>query len=378
MLFPINHVDTNMVYLNDVLKHFLLKAIVLNQYRKANLFPAEFIDVHDNKKNAIDKKFKTVFDQIKNLSPVQKKQLKRMYFNHQRTKRLCQDGVLIVDFSGFPEAFKKALKALGEYLYTSGLKNAQIRNLAIDKYGDKNSTLHEHWLEFKRINGAVCCFCGIQDYEEQLPNSTKTKWRPAYDHYLPKDKYPFAAVNFKNLIPCCYQCNSKAKGVVDPCNCDKSGRKKAKYPFDNTISLGLKFKFIKENLAAKKPWVVELKDELDESHQTWNRVYKIKDRVASRLNSNYVSWLSLHHSDVICAPTMVGRKAILLQKAQELANEATQQREYIHQANLLATLSNTSDGILDSILQAIKPDPSPATKQDGIVLLNQMGFSLAS
>lgn len=378
MLFPIDHIDTNMVYLNEVLKHFIDKSISLSQYRKSSLFPAAFIPVHDHSKNAIDTKFRALFDQIKTLSQPQKKKLRRMYINQQRTKRLCQGSAAIVDFASYPDAFKKALKSLGEYLYTSGLKNAQIRQLAIAKYGNNNSTLYEHWLEFKRVNGSVCCFCGIQEYEEQLPNTARSKWRPAYDHYLPKEKYPFAAVNFQNLIPCCYQCNSKAKGSFDPCICDKSGRKVAKYPFDKAVSLGLRFKFIKENLAAKKPWVVELRDENDESHQSWNRVYKIKDRVASRLNSNYVSWLTRHHSDVMGAPNIAAKKNVLIQKAQELAAEARQQREYIHQANLLATLSTFSDGVLESILLAIKPQPDPTTKQEGITLLNNMGFSFVS
>lgn len=378
MLFPIDYIDTNMVYLNEVLKHFIDKSFFLRQYRKSSLFPADFIPVHDYNRNVIDKKFRAVFAQINTLSQAQKKQLRRMYINQQRTKRLCDGSAMIVDFTSYPEAFRKALKSLGEYLYTSGLKNIQIRQLAIAKYGDNNSTLYDHWLEFKKVNGSVCCFCGIQEYEEQLPNTARSKWRPAYDHYLPKDKYPLAAVNFQNLIPCCYQCNSKAKGSIDPCICDKSGRKVAKYPFDKAISLGLRFKFIKENLAAKKPWFVELSDESDESHQSWNRVYKIKDRVSLRLNLNYVSWLTRHHSDVMSAPDIAAKKKVLIQKAQELAAEARQQREYIHQANLFATLSTISDGVLESILLAIKPQPSPETKQEGIILLNNMGFSFVS
>ncbi|HAT41055.1 MAG TPA: hypothetical protein DCS87_04925 [Rheinheimera sp.] len=376
MLFPIEPVDTNMVYLNEVLKHFINRAVSLSQYRKASLFPADFIPVHDNPKNAIESKFRAVFSQINNLNFQQRNRLKRMYANHQRTKRLCQGHIAIIDFSVYPDGFKKALKSLGEYLYISGLKNVQIKNLAIQKYGNNNSTLYDHSLAFKRVNGSICCFCGIQEYEEQLPNTSRTKWRPAYDHYLPKEKYPFAAVNFQNLIPCCYQCNSKAKGSIDPCNCDTTGRKKAKHPFDSSPPLGLKFKFVSEKLAADQPWVVELKDELDEAHQSWNRVYKIKERVSARLNAHYVAWLRGHHAAIVGAPTMAGKKAILLQKAIDLANEATQQREYIHQANLLATLSDVSDAMLDSILQAIKPDPIPVTKQAGIALLNNMGFSL--
>lgn len=377
MLFRIEFVDTNMIYLNEVLKHFILNAVLSNQYRKARLFPTEFIVVHDNKKNAVDKHFKAVFEQIKILNPELKKQLKRMYFNHQRTKRLCQDSVEIVNFTDYPDKFKKALKALGEYLYTSGLKNSQIRGLAVSRYGDVNSTIHEHWLAFKRVNGSVCAFCGIQDYEEQLPDESDTKWRPAYDHYLPKEKYPLAAVNFKNLIPCCYQCNSKSKGAVDPCNCNNLGRKKARYPFSTDMTLGLKLKFVKENVAANKPWLVELRDELDDAHQTWNRVYKIKDRVTSRLNADYTSWLLPYLDECSRLPDIASKKEILLQKAKVLAKFAKQNREYVHQANLLASLAiTTSDEITDSILSSITPDQDPDNLKDGIDLLNAMGFSL--
>ncbi|EEX34083.1 MULTISPECIES: hypothetical protein [Vibrio] len=378
MLFPIEYVETNMVYLNEVFKHFIQKASVMTQYRKASLFPTEFIDVHDDSRNDIDKKFKAVFEQIKSLNPSQKKQLKRMYINHQRTKRLCQDRVAIVDFSAYPEQFKKSLKSLGEYLYSSGLKNTRIQQLAIAKYGDNNSTLYDHWLAFKEVNGSVCCFCGIQDYEEQLPDTSIKKWRPAYDHYLPKEKYPFSAVNFRNLIPCCYQCNSKSKGAFDPCNCKKTGRKKAKYPFSNDIVVGLKFKFVAENVAMKTPWVVELNDENDEVHQTWNRVYQIKDRVASRLNSNYVTWLRIICPDCIGATDIAAKKVTLTEKAIELASNAKEQRESIHQANLMATLALTQDELLGSILQTIEPDPQPESTQAGVALLNSMGFSLAS
>lgn len=375
MLFPIEYIDTNMVYLNEIFKYFIIKSITLNQYRKTSLFPADFVPVHDNNKNAFQQKFKAVFEQIRILTPGQKKLLKRMYFNQQRTKRLCQDGVAIVDLSNYPVPFKNALKALGKYLYESGLKNTQIRQLAIIKYGDNNSSLYEHWIAYKQRNGSVCCFCGIQDYEEQLPDESDIKWRPAYDHYLPKEKYPFAAVNFKNLIPCCYQCNSKSKGAVDPCNWSLAGQKQAKYPFSNEITLGLTFKFVKENVAAKTPWIVELRNEADEAHQTWNMVYKIKDRVSTRVNLNYVVWLKNSCPDCLRLSVTAQKKEALSKKAIELASAAKHQREYIHQANLMATLANINDDILESILETIEPDPTPSTKQEGLKLLKEMGFS---
>jgi len=374
MLFKIEYIETNMIYLNEVLGHFIRKSVELSQYRKNSLFPAEFIPIHDNQKNSIDTKFKAVFNEIKKLQPAQKKRLKRMYFNHQRIARLCQDNVGIIDFSGLPDDLKKRLKALGDYLYTSALKNVQIKQLAIDKHGDKNSTLNELWTAFRGRNGVVCSFCGIQEYEEQLPDDSKTEWRPAFDHYLPKDQYPLAAVNFKNLVPCCTQCNSKAKGAIDPCQCKATGRKKALFPYNNSDSLGLNFKFVKENIAAKSPWVVTLKKEVDEKHQTWNRVYKIKERVKSRLNAHYVHWIKVECSECLTS-NIQQAKVKLGEKAAEHIKLAKEERESIHKAIMMATLATANDDLLASLLETIEPDPQPNNRVDGLNMLNELGFN---
>jgi len=374
MLLKIKFIDTNMTYLNEVLGHFIRKSVNLNQYRKNSLFPTEFLAVHDSPQNEIDTKFKAVFNEIKKLEPAQKKSLRRMYINHQRITRLCQYNVKIIDFSGFPVELKKSLKALGDYLYSSALKNVQIKQIAIDKYGDNNSTLNELWRAFRDENGTVCCFCGIQEYEEQLPDDSQTEWRPAFDHYLPKEQYPLAAVNFNNLVPCCTQCNSKAKGAVDPCQCKDTGRKQALFPYNNPESLGLKFNFVKENIAAKSPWNVTLKNETDEKHQTWNRVYKIKDRVKSRLNANYVNWIKVECSECFTV-SIQQAKVKLHEKAAQYIQLSTQQREAKHKAIMMATLAEASDELLASLLETIKPYPQPNNQADGLNMLNELGFN---
>lgn len=35
------------------------------------------------------------------------------------------------------------------------------------------------------------------------------------DHFFPKSRYPYFAVSFYNLIPCCHDCNSKLKGASE-------------------------------------------------------------------------------------------------------------------------------------------------------------------
>lgn len=374
MLFKVEYIDTNMIYLNEVLKHFIYNAVSLRSYRKLSLFPVEFLGVHDAKNNSIDSRFKAVFNELKMLDASQKKRLKRMYLNHQRVARLCQGSVGIVDFSGFPDGFKEALKKLGEYLYSSALNNSRIRELAIIKYGDNNSTLHELWKSFRDRNGVVCCFCGIQEYEEQPSETDKFRWRPAFDHYLPKEKYPLAAVNFKNLIPCCYQCNSKSKGAEDPCTCKEHGRKKALFPYNNQEVLGLKFEFIKENVAAKSPWVVSLKDEADEKHTTWDRVYDIKVRVKSRLNANYVNWIKVDCSECLTANVKDAKRTLFHKAAQYMA-EAPQKREYVHKAIMMASLASANDDLLECVLNTISPDPRPSDLEEGMKMLRGLGFN---
>ena len=52
MLFPVNYVETNLSFLNDVLRQFIQKSVTLRIYRKASLFPAEFIAIHDTSNDA--------------------------------------------------------------------------------------------------------------------------------------------------------------------------------------------------------------------------------------------------------------------------------------------------------------------------------------
>lgn len=62
----------------------------------------------------------------------------------------------------------------------------------------------------------VCPYCGRSKVvigEEVGERVSK----PPLDHFLPKTKYPFLAVNYYNLIPCCTTCNQMDnKGDYDP------------------------------------------------------------------------------------------------------------------------------------------------------------------
>lgn len=107
-------------------------------------------------------------------------------------------------------------------------KYADLPKALTDEYG----SIQEHFNEFKKQqNGKVCPFCGITALK---PISDRNR-RNAYDHYIPKAKYPFVSINFKNLFPICHECNSDEKDDFDtPYNAGI--RQRILYPFDTTYS----------------------------------------------------------------------------------------------------------------------------------------------
>lgn len=71
-----------------------------------------------------------------------------------------------------------------------------------------------HFIEQLRLK--ICPYCGRQHINvARFPGYRDSK--PNIDHFLPKTLYPFLAISFRNLIPCCSVCNEIAnKRDYDP------------------------------------------------------------------------------------------------------------------------------------------------------------------
>ena len=62
----------------------------------------------------------------------------------------------------------------------------------------------------------ICPYCGASEIKSLYRGSVLAFSAPI-DHYFPKSKYPFLALNYYNLIPCCSKCNDcHNKGSFDP------------------------------------------------------------------------------------------------------------------------------------------------------------------
>lgn len=59
---------------------------------------------------------------------------------------------------------------------------------------------------------SVCPYCNRMYTFTVKRGSGKS--RPQFDHYLPKSKYPYFAVSFYNLIPCCGLCNQSKSNTT--------------------------------------------------------------------------------------------------------------------------------------------------------------------
>lgn len=116
--------------------------------------------------------------------------------------------------------------------YTKGKILTQTENGAI-YIDDFHDILHHIFVEelyekqfdklqfIKSHDLSVCPYCGRQKIDVASYANKRTS-KPPIDHFFPKSKYPFLAVSFRNLIPCCTNCNEFAnKGDFDPLEAGK-------------------------------------------------------------------------------------------------------------------------------------------------------------
>jgi len=101
-----------------------------------------------------------------------------------------------VELADLPETIREPAKELFVFAFglltDFGVRAAQYR-VIYDSTPDK-----------------VCPFCGIEGFAAPAAPSED------FDHYLPKSRFPFAAVNLWNLVPAGSDCNRKYKRDLNP------------------------------------------------------------------------------------------------------------------------------------------------------------------
>ena len=228
-----------------------------------------------------------VFEDFKLLSVVEIDQLKHWYDSNNNIELCCAGDssvtpVTYADISTLSKDLSKHLKSFYKNLYSQSF-------LSLKSIKNRIGEIDGHYQNFMDKNDeGKCPFCGIHD----IKGNYHTK-REAYDHYLPKDKYPFNTINFSNLVPACNECNSSYKlskntlfESTNPLSTTVGTRRKAFYPYStnkNDIKFGITL--------STQDWTNIIPDEihfemlpelLHEEIATWNDVYAIEERYKAK------------------------------------------------------------------------------------------------
>ncbi|TDQ18897.1 hypothetical protein DFQ04_0708 [Algoriphagus boseongensis] len=224
--------------------------------------------------------------------------LAQAYKNNNNVLDLCkqQNGCNPYVYStlqALSEPLKNELISFYKSLFTSVIHLKAVQ--------DKIGTIDSHYDEFVTTNDErKCPFCGLNSIKG--PNRTV---RDAYDHYLPKDIYPFNSINFKNLAPMCHECNSSHKLRQDPITSpNTNARRRAFFPYDTDngyeINIDLTFSNPDINTLSENDVTVNLTSPTHQQEvDTWKEVFGIeeryKEKCASKTDGKY--WFMQIHDE---------------------------------------------------------------------------------
>lgn len=64
---------------------------------------------------------------------------------------------------------------------------------------------------YKLLDFHTCPYCNLRDIKAVLNESGQVIMKQAFDHFFADSKFPFLAISFYNLVPCCTPCNTNFK-----------------------------------------------------------------------------------------------------------------------------------------------------------------------
>jgi len=222
-----------------------------------------------------------IYNEFKTLNNDEIQDYKQKFDANNRIEEACRGEVGIMpatyaSLNPVKETLNKKIEEFFKKLYSSGFFGLEI----VKEHTE--STLGEYYKSFVRENDdGACPFCGLMPIDGEFDPT-----REAFDHYLPKGKYPFNSVNLKNLAPSCNKCNSGNKRDTDPLHDKKNKRRKAFYPFsgvqpDISITVSIKDKSW-SSLTPEKLSVDIQSNRFPCETETWKTLFQIEQRYAAK------------------------------------------------------------------------------------------------
>lgn len=222
-----------------------------------------------------------IFNDFKALQEPELKALKKQFLANNNIQALCEGRINPIRYSSAAQTeLDKKIKEFFSKLYSCGFFNLKFVRDTI------GADLHDHYNDFAKKNDLPCCpFCGLQPMDNEHDPT-----REAYDHYLPASVYPFNSVNLKNLAPACHKCNSQNKGAKDPLLNDSGNPRKAFFPYSkSSYDIKISLLFLSDSQLPQQNSEVEVDITClgyEEELNTWNHLYRIKERLSAKCCSN--------------------------------------------------------------------------------------------
>ncbi len=213
----------------------------------------------------------TIYEKCKLLSAEERAAIREAFNINNRIEELCEGKLAPIPLSSLSKVVEDDMKPLLVRFYNELLDRALVEGDKLDYY---NCLIN-------RNKYTTCPCCGLSIIE-----TAESHYVEDNDHYLPKAEYPFAIVNFLNLVPLCSKCNKKCKGVKNPFD---KGRISF-YPFDGdranvdfVISISDNEMLDYGDLKAHEVDIMfdDNVDKLD----TWDWLFNIKDRYNEQIRS---------------------------------------------------------------------------------------------
>jgi len=215
-----------------------------------------------------------IYEKCKPLTAIERQTIKNAFETNNKIEELC-NGLKPVYLGELPALVESDIKPILVDFYEKLLEKAKVPGTKKDYYEKL----------IKKNEFQYCPACGLIEFEPE-----DSKRREAFDHYLPKSEYPFASVNFNNLVPLCYKCNSDRKKAKDPI---ENGRKTF-YPFakgDHEISITLEIDKTKDIEALNRiDLTVNLIGDKDKI-ETWDWLFDISERYNDKIRYRIKTYL---------------------------------------------------------------------------------------
>lgn len=249
------------------------------------------LDIIDTDKRSIFDDIRDIDALIQSLPQTKRDELAKMFRHSTAVDELCRGTAShhpynFSDLKAWDTNIAENLKTFFYDLFDKHIKWGPIKK----ELGD----LKDHVDLFCATNKeGVCPYCGLEETRDA--NYTT---RDDYDHFLPRHKYPFNAVNFRNLAPMCSTCNKSYKTSKDPISRTPGTRQKAYSPFQPAIT----FPDVRITLDASKIHALSPDDititiqsaTYQEEVESWQWLFGIQQRYKGKLckKRGARSWLN--------------------------------------------------------------------------------------